>query len=111
LAAEYQQKEREYGIAWRSAFKEDLNKRAEELVQKFTGASFDPKKDDALKILIELVSKDFMNARSLDQKCRADLLSMLNENLNLLSINIYTLKKLLKEPVPAKFAVVEKEIT
>ena len=109
LSAEHQQKEREYGITWRSAFKQQLNKKTNELSVKLTGSGI-AEDQDPFDVLYQLVVKDYDDVRQFDEKCQADLICMLAENLRNLSITIYTLKKLLKQPDQTSFHVCEKEI-
>ena len=107
MPCEHQYKEREYGIAWRTAFKKDLNAFADSLYRKMVGEEGFPETDDAFLFFHRIVKKDAIDAATFDALSQAEFMSMMTENLELLEKCLYVIKAMLKEPDHLKFQQVK----
>ena len=76
---EHIQKEKEYGIPWRSAFKEELTTNVNDLSRKTFGDLADEgkEKEDPFVILHAIVKKDVIDAATYDTQTQAEQLSMM----------------------------------
>ena len=102
---EHIQKEKEYGITWRSAFKVELNRISTDLHSRVIAEDdAEDMEDDPFMVLHKIVRQDTIDASTFDSRCQADLLHMLVPQLELMELGIYTLKKLLKTPDFGQFA-------
>ena len=85
MPCEHIQKEKEYGILWRSAFKKELEFMIDALAKRtVTSDGFEEDYEDPFVLLHKIVKKDAIDAATFDAMSQADLLSMLNDNLELL---------------------------
>ena len=104
MPCEHIQKEKEYGIPWRTAFKKELETMIDALAKRTVSSDgFDEDHEDPFVLLHKIVKKDAIDAATFDAMSQADLLNMLNDNLELLEKTVYTVKALLKEPDFEKF--------
>ena len=112
MPCEHIQKEKEYGIPWRSAFKKELQTMIDVLAKRtISSDGFDEdSNDDPFVLLHKIVKKDCIDAATFDAMSQADLLSMLNDNLELLEDTVYIIKALLKEPDFDKFEELKMEV-
>ena len=111
MPCEHIQKEKEYGIPWRSAFKKELETMIDALAKRTVSSDgFDEDHEDPFVLLHKIVKKDAIDAATFDAMSQADLLSMLNDNLELLEKTVYTIKALLKEPEFEKFEEVKESV-
>ena len=112
MPCEHIQKEKEYGIPWRSAFKKELETMIDGLAKRTVSSDgFDEDlNEDPFVLLHKIVKKDAIDAATFDAMSQADLLSMLNDNLELLEKTVFTLKALLKEPDFEKFDEVKESV-
>jgi len=95
---EHIQKEKEYGIPWRSAFKTELYGIAGELhARTMSESEAEEMEDDPFVVMHKIVRQDSVDAATFDSRCQADLLFMLVNQLEFLEIGVYTIKKMLKE--------------
>lgn len=102
MPSEHIQKEKEYGITWRTAFKKELNSLVEGISKKLISAEGEIK-EDPFEVLHKIVKKDCIDAATFDVRTQADLLSMLIDNLDMLERVVYQVKAMLKEPNQEKF--------
>ena len=111
MPCEHIQKEKEYGIPWRSAFKKELEVMIDALAKRTVSSDgFDEDTEDPFVLLHKIVKKDAIDAATFDAMSQADLLSMLNDNLELLEKTVYIIKALLKEPDFEKFEDIKEEV-
>ena len=97
MPSEHIQKEKEYGITWRTAFKAELS----ELVAIVSKKLISPDEEistDPFEVIHKIVRKDCIDGSTFDSRTQADLLCMLVGNLEMLEIAIFQIKALLKEP-------------
>ena len=97
LAVEHRYKEKEYGIKWRSAFKIELEKEANKIVEKY-GNPLDgqPESDNHFAVIEALVEKDFKDIQSFLSGKQYELLEMLQDNLANYEACCSTLRYMLK---------------
>ena len=98
MPCEHIQKEKEYGIPWRSAFKAELQTFANVTYKRLVGEDELPKQEDPFVFFHKIIKKDALDAATFDAQSQADFLSMMTENLESLERVLYQLKALLKEP-------------
>ena len=111
MPCEHIQKEKEYGIPWRSAFKVELEQMIDALVRRTIDAEgFDPDLEDPFELLHKIVKKDCIDASSFDQETKADLICMFMDNLELIEKVVYTTKALLKEPDFSRFDEIKERV-
>ena len=111
MPCEHIQKEKEHGIPWRTAFKKELESMIDALSKRTVSSDgFDEDLEDPFVLLHKIVKKDAIDAATFDAMSQADLLSMLNDNLELLEKTVYTIKALLKEPDFDKFEEVKESV-
>ena len=111
MPCEHVQKEKEYGIPWRSAFKAEMEVMIDALAKRtISSDGFDADHEDPFVVMHKVVKKDAIDAATFDAMCQADLLSMLVDNLELLEKTVYIIKALLKEPDFDKFEEVKEKI-
>ena len=103
MPCEHIQKEKEYGITWRTAFKLELNAFIEILAKKLvsTGGFAE---QDPFEVLHKIVKKDCIDVATFDMRTQSDLMAMMVDNLELLEKTIWMIKVLLKEPETEHFA-------
>ena len=90
MPCEHIQKEKEYGIPWRSAFKAELESMVDALAKRtISSDGFDKDTEDPFVVMHKIVKKDAIDAATFDAMCQADLLSMLVDNLELLEKIVY----------------------
>ncbi len=97
MPSEHIQKEKEYGITWRTAFKKELNSLVDGISKKLISAEGQIQ-EDPFEVLHKIVKKDCIDAATFDVRTQADLLSMLIDNLDMLERVVYQIKAMLKEP-------------
>ena len=103
---EHIQKEKEYGIPWRTAFKEELTINVSELSRKTLGnQEQDDKehKEDPFATLHTIIKKDVIDAATLDTQTQAEHLSLMVDQLEILEKSVHTIKCLLKQPYFLEF--------
>ena len=112
MPAEHIQKEREYGIIWRTAFKRELKELTDAMVQRCVSQSdgFTDKYDNEFHVLHTVIKTDAIDAATFDEMSQADLIHMLVENLEVLEKTTFTIQALLKEPEPCNFDEVKELI-
>jgi hypothetical protein len=95
---EHIQKEKEYGIPWRSAFKVELYEISASLhARTMSESEAEEMDEDPFVVMHKIVRQDSVDAATFDSRCQADLLFMLVNQLEFLEIGVYTIKKMLKE--------------
>ena len=98
MHVEHIQKEKEYGIPWRSAFKKELFEFADETFKRCIGdQGFNPN-DEPFLFFHKIIKKDALDAATFDQNSQADFLCMMMENLEAMEQSLYQIKAMLKEP-------------
>ena len=99
---EHIQKEKEYGIPWRTAFKEELTINVSELSRKTLGDQQEQDdrehKKDPFETLHIIIKKDCIDAATLDTQTQAEHLSLMVDQLEILEKSVHTIKCLLKQP-------------
>jgi len=98
MPCEHIQKEKEYGIPWRSAFKKELLSFADTTHKRLVDENGFPESEDPFVFFHKIVKKDAIDAATFDAMSQADFLSMMTENLELLEKCLYQIKAMLKEP-------------
>ena len=109
MPSEHIQKEKEYGITWRTAFKGELS----ELVAVVSKKLLSPDEEissDPFEVIHKIVRKDCIDGSTFDSRTQADLLCMLVGNLEMLEIAIFQIKALLKEPNHDNFSTVKANV-
>lgn len=109
MPAEHIQKEREYGIVWRSALKRELYTFADQVYKRMVGEEGFPETEDAFRFFHSIVKKDALDAATFDSLSQADYIAMMLENLELLEKTLYQVKAMLKEPNHLVFEEVKTE--
>lgn len=97
MPSEHIQKEKEYGITWRTAFKNELAELVAIVTKKLISVEDDPTADP-FETLHKIVKKDCIDGATFDSRTQADLICMLLGNLEMLENCIFQIKALLKEP-------------
>ena len=110
LSPEHEQKEREYGIPWRSAFKVEAKKELKEIKIKLLGLNEEKEDEDPFAILIQISNNGKQDAESFHQTNQAEMLEMVEDRLAMMEHCVRYLKKMLKEPDLDKFEHHRKEI-
>ena len=95
---EHIQKEKEYGIPWRSAFKKELIELVDETHRRLIGEENEILDEDPFMVMHKIVRQDAIDAATFDSRCQADLMMMLVDQLEYMEIVAYQIKKLLKTP-------------
>ena len=111
---EHIQKEKEYGIEWRTAFKKELEK-----IVQLTKRLLNPKPDgegdeaseadyadkanDNLMFLQETIKVDLDRAHELAQENKAESLDQMVEGMERMESYLYQIKAMLKQPDRSKF--------
>ena len=108
MPCEHKQKEKEYGIPWRSAFKKELYEFADAAHKRLVDENGFPETEDPFVFFHKVVKKDTLDASTFDAASQADFLAMMVENLELLEKYLYQIKAMLKEPNFAIFDEVKK---
>jgi len=98
MPCEHIQKEKEYGIPWRSAFKKELLSFADSTHKRLVDENGFPEMEDPFLFFHKIIKKDAIDAATFDAMSQADFLSMMTENLELLEKSLYQIKAMLKEP-------------
>ena len=109
MPCEHVQKEKEYGIPWRTAFKRELFAFADAMHKRLIGEDAFPETEDPFLFFHKIIKKDALDASTFDAVSQADFLSMMTENLELLEKTLYQIKALLKEPDFTIFEDVKKQ--
>ena len=109
MPCEHMQKEKEYGIPWRSAFKKELLAFADTTHKRLVDNNGFNETEDPFLFFHKIVKKDALDAATFDAMSQADFLSMMTENLELLEKCLYQIKAMLKEPDFALFEDVKKQ--
>lgn len=112
MPIEHMQKEKEYGIVWRTNFKRELIQHADETHRQFLGdqaGGFQPQVEDPFVFFHRVVKKETLDAATFDAQSQADFMCMMMENLEHLELSIYVVKALLKEPSFRAFEAVKAE--
>lgn len=110
MPCEHIQKEKEYGIPWRSAFKRELYAFADSTYKRLVGEEVFPETDDPFVFFHKVVKKDCIDAATFDSMSQADFMSMMTENLELLEKTLYQVKALLKQPEITLFDTTKEEV-
>lgn len=108
LLAEHDQKEKEYGIPWRSAFKVAINTSVTDLRLKLFGKQDQDAKLSPFEAIKEITSNGKQDIESFHIASQADMIFMLNDRFEFLYKHIHYLKKLLKEPEIVKFEEIKR---
>ena len=98
MPCEHIQKEKEYGIPWRTAFKKELYFFADQSYKRMVGDDGFPETEDPFVFFHKIIKKDALDAATFDALSQADFISMMIENLELIEKCLYQLKAMLKEP-------------
>lgn len=98
MPLEHVQKEKEYGIPWRSAFKAELNTFSEQAKARFLGDEAGGVADSPFEFFHKVVKKDALDAATFYAESQGEFMCMLLDNLEALEQWIYQIKALLKEP-------------
>ena len=106
MPCEHIQKEKEYGITWRSAFKAQLHELINDLHLRFIPGDdgYDPLTTDPFVLLHQIVKKDVIDAATFDTRTQADFLVLMLDQLEMLEKTVYMIKSLLKQPEISEFA-------
>ena len=98
MPVEHIQKEKEYGIPWRSAFKKELYASADELYKLMIDQNGNfPTDEDPFIFFYQVIKKDAIEAAAFDNLSQADFMSMLLKNLELFERILFTVKSMLRE--------------
>ena len=92
---EHIQKEKEYGIEWRSVYKKEMTQLANEVNLMAFGVEM-LKGSDPFIVLKEIIKTDAEHAIKLDKACRAEEACDLLERLEHLELTVSLMKKMLK---------------
>ena len=98
MLPEYIQKEKEYGIPWRAAFKKELLEFADETYKRCIGDQGFNSTEEPFLFFHKIIKKDALDAATFDQNSQADFLCMMMENLEAMEQSLYQIKAMLKEP-------------
>ena len=99
MRSEHEQKEREYGIPWRSAFKVELKNIVSEVVKKLSGGDGSQDKTlDDLAVLLKISGNGYQDAHNFYDSNLSDLLVRSEEKLKVVEQSVGCLKRMLKEP-------------
>lgn len=109
MPCEHRQKEKEYGIPWRSAFKKELYEFADAAHKRLVDESGFPETEDPFLFFHKIIKKDAMDAATFDAASQADFLFMMTENLEMLEKYLFQIKAMLKEPNFALFEDIKKK--
>lgn len=109
MPSEHIQKEKEYGIPWRTAFKREMIAFADAVTKRMISEEGFDEADDPLLFFHQIIKKDAIDASTFDAMTQADLLSMMIENLEILEKSLYQIKAMLKEPDFSKFEKVKEQ--
>ena len=110
LKSEHDLKEREYGIPWRSSYKETIIHSVSDLEKQKLFSEKASSSEQGFDIIFkaaQVVKKEVDSNQGVDQ---VDNLRKLREKYKALENHINLLKRLLKEQEPAKFESIKKEI-
>ncbi|CDW79693.1 UNKNOWN [Stylonychia lemnae] len=110
LSSEHEQKEKEYGIPWRSAFKVEIRSALSHLKHRLFGRPDIDENEDVFNSLVNLVYNSKQDAESFFLNTQSDMLQTLQESYDLMHNQIIYLKKILKEPEVKKFAEIKQSI-
>ena len=108
MPSEHIQKEKEYGITWRTAFKKELSDLVGIVVKKLINTD-DDESLEPFEVIHKVVKKDCLDGATFDARTQADLICMLNGNLEMLELCIMQIKALLKEPSVEQFAAIKQK--
>ena len=104
LECEHDQKVKEYGISWRTAFKAEIAHAVEELKQRVYHESVENMHNESLfKIILTVIQHYYEEVLEHSSHCRADMVLFLQENFRCIENHVAFLKKILKEPEISKF--------
>ena len=102
LGVEHRYKEKEYGIKWRAAFKEILEKETVKLVKKYgnplkseQNGGNDP---EPLEVIFAIVEKDYRDMETFRYGKQWELIELLKENLDAYNKTCTYLRSILKDP-------------
>lgn len=109
MPSEHIQKEKEYGITWRTAFKKELNDLVGVVTRKLISSDADPSAEP-FETLHKIVKKDCIDGATFDSRTQADLICMLMTNLDMLENCIFQVKALLKEANHDNFDTVKNQV-
>lgn len=109
LGVEHRHKEKEYGIKWRTAYKEELNRVLGLLTKKygnplqnaedeFAEVTHQQEIDGPLEIIRAIVEKDYKDVVTFRNGKQFDLIELLEDNLNNMDSQCSYLRSLLKQP-------------
>jgi len=99
MPIEHVQKEKEYGIPWRSAFKAELEAFTETAKKRLLGEVMKVElADEPFVFFHKIVKKDALDAATFDAMSQADFMCMMLDNLEICEQWLYQIKALLKEP-------------
>lgn len=86
LGTEYRYKEKDYGIYWRSAYKEELQAKVQELLKDhenpLAADQVDKRFDFYFDIIYKLVAKDYKDVKTFFDSKQDHLVSMLDDHLD-----------------------------
>lgn len=107
---EHIQKEKEYGIIWRSAFKAEMHKLVDGMARRLVSSDGFAPEQDPFQVLHKIIVKDCQDAATFDMRTQADLMCMLVDNLEIIEKVAFQIKAMLKEPEPDLFEDVKGEV-
>jgi hypothetical protein len=87
MPSEHIQKEKEYGITWRTAFKKELADLVAVVIKKLISTE-DELVKEPFELIHKIVKKDCIDGATFDARTQADLICMLIGNLEMLEICI-----------------------
>lgn len=109
MPGEHIQKEKEYGIKWRTIFKKELLTFADEVAKRLISEDGFDSNEDPFKMFHKIVKKDAIDAATFDAMTQADLLAMMQENLEILEKYLFQIRDMLKQPDESKFEKLKEE--
>ena len=89
MPCEHIQKEKEYGIFWRTAFKRELQGFADSLFKRLIGEDGFPETEDPFMFMHKIIKKDALDAATFDSMSQADFIAMMTENMEMLEKVVY----------------------
>ena len=107
LKSEHEQKEKEYGIPWRSSFKVEIRNALIDMRNKLFGKTQIGENEDVFDAIVTITANSKQDAESFYQNTQADMILTLNESYVIIERQVLYLKKLLKEPELKNFAEIK----
>ena len=107
---EHIQKEKEYGIPWRSAFKKQIFAHADQIYKKLVDPNGQfPEDEDPFTFYQQMIQKEALEANSFASLSQADFIVMMVRNLETFENSLYQVKAMLREENFKLFDQVQQE--